>query len=365
MRCFVTGATGYIGRHLVRHLRENGQDVTAVVRRRERTKPDPVSELTELGVEVIEGDLLDERLIDQTVAGAEVVFYLAWQTNRPNLPEVSGGSGQDQWRANMGGMQTLIAASKRAGISRFIFTSTAAIYGNAQGTAPLREEDALKSVDGIRGRHLADYLAPKIAAEKMLAEQLPKPDYVTLRLSVVYGPHAPGAVEIVRHAMMGPRSSRPPHPVQRLHIKDAVKSLMLAISRPDAANQTINIAGNESVESVDYMDALRQIAVWIRQGRPPEGHYASFALQPMRYDMTRARKYLGFHSSVPLMDGLEEMIEAALPSIAASGAALPQRSWQPTFAPGRFGGGWRQRPLTGGQWSRRGESGGFGSGFES
>jgi hypothetical protein len=137
--------------------------------------------------------------------------------------------------------------------------------------------------------------------------------------------------------------------------------MVLSANKPEAANKTMNIAGNESVGSDDYMDALRQIALWIQEGKPSEGHYASFALWPMRYDMTLAHQYLGFHSAVPLLDGLEEMIEAALPQIGASNAAgLPQQSWQRRGFPQGRGSGWPQWPRAGGQWGR---PGGFGSGF--
>jgi nucleoside-diphosphate-sugar epimerase len=216
---------------------------------------------------------------------------------------------------------------------------------------------------------MRDYVAPKIAAEKMLMEQLPKPDYVTLRLSTVYGPLAPGTVESVRYAMVGRQPFREAQAVQRIHVEDVVKSLMLAVSRPEAANKTMNIAGNETVGSGDYMEALRQIAAWIRQGRPHEGHYASFALLPMRYDMTRARKYLGFYSSVPLIDGLEEMVEAALPSISVTDTSAKRQPQQPrgrtgVVASARFA-GWGQRPSGGPirRWgTRRGL--GFSNGFE-
>jgi nucleoside-diphosphate-sugar epimerase len=335
MRCLLTGATGYIGGHLARRLAADGHRVQAIVRRRERPGVDPIAELARMGIEIIEGSLLDERLIKTAVADAELVFHLAWQTNRPSLPQVQGGGSDEQFRANVGGMQTLVAAAARASVRRFVFASTVAMYGNAGGEFTLQEEDALENAAGLPP-NLAAYVAPKIAAEKLLAEQLSEPDHVTLRLAKVHGPLAPDTVETVRYAIGGRPAFGAAPRLQNVHIEDAVEALMLAAIKPEAANKTFNIAGNETIGYHDYLEALRRIATWMYRGKPPTGHGARLTLLRPRYETARARRELGFSSSVALLDALEEMVEAALPALAPNGDAdrRPRHlGWAPTARP--------------------------------
>jgi nucleoside-diphosphate-sugar epimerase len=72
MRYMVTGATGFIGGHLVRQLVSRGHDVVALVR-----DPAAAMELDSLGVELVRGDILDRPSLDRSMAGADGVFHLA------------------------------------------------------------------------------------------------------------------------------------------------------------------------------------------------------------------------------------------------------------------------------------------------
>src|SRR2546421_9012232 len=71
MRAFVTGATGFIGSHLTRKLRQRGDEVTALVRTTVKAR-----ELRELGCELVEGDLSNDDAIRRGVHGADAVFHV-------------------------------------------------------------------------------------------------------------------------------------------------------------------------------------------------------------------------------------------------------------------------------------------------
>ena len=74
-KCLVTGATGFLGHHLVKQLRESKRDVVALVR-----APDPMLEA--LGVTQKIGDVLDEASVRAAATGANVVFHCAGRVSR-------------------------------------------------------------------------------------------------------------------------------------------------------------------------------------------------------------------------------------------------------------------------------------------
>jgi NAD(P)-dependent dehydrogenase (short-subunit alcohol dehydrogenase family) len=85
MKVLVTGATGFIGTHLVRHLRADGHEVRALVR--------PTSDTTLLepfGVELAHGDVRDFDSVKDAVSGRDVVFHMA-VSRHPTSKQGSGG----------------------------------------------------------------------------------------------------------------------------------------------------------------------------------------------------------------------------------------------------------------------------------
>ena len=80
MRVLVTGATGFIGGHLVRHLLDQGHRVRALVRRKSPA-------LTEAGAELSQGDVTDAEAVRAAVQGVEAVFHLAAAHDMWGRPE--------------------------------------------------------------------------------------------------------------------------------------------------------------------------------------------------------------------------------------------------------------------------------------
>src|SRR5580704_9125223 len=115
MTTLVTGATGFVGSHVVRQLVSTGQPVRALVR--------PGSNLEALGgleVEYFEGDLRDARSLQRAMQGVRRVFHVAadYRLWAPKPEEI--------YENNVEGTRKLLAAAKRAGIERIVYTSTVA-----------------------------------------------------------------------------------------------------------------------------------------------------------------------------------------------------------------------------------------------
>ena len=141
----VTGGCGFIGRHLVEQLVARGEHVRVLDLRPLAT---PVQ-----GVEQVVGSITDPAAVARAMDGCERVFHLA---ANPNLWAPDPKSFE---AINHQGTRHLAEAARKAGVGRFVFTSTGLVYG-PNGGAVASEDDACAPVD-------ASPLS-KLAAERML-----------------------------------------------------------------------------------------------------------------------------------------------------------------------------------------------------
>ena len=113
----VTGATGLVGTHVVQRLRRDGWDVRALVRDVARA-----SLRREPGVELAQGDMLDQASVIAAARGCDVIFHSA--------AAVTARGGWDAFRRlNVDGTHNAIIAAQQAG-ARLVHTSSVAVYGN-------------------------------------------------------------------------------------------------------------------------------------------------------------------------------------------------------------------------------------------
>jgi nucleoside-diphosphate-sugar epimerase len=118
MKALVTGATGFVGAHLVRALRSSGWTVRALVRSSRKAAEDLAD-----AAELVEGDLTDRASLAGIGSGVDAVFHAAAQLNLP------GVSWEDYLATNLGGTQNLVEALRTASIRRFVQVSSIAAIG--------------------------------------------------------------------------------------------------------------------------------------------------------------------------------------------------------------------------------------------
>ena len=116
MRAFVTGGTGFIGRHLVSRLRARGDDVVALVR-----SPARAEALGDLGCELVTGDLDDAAVMQEAMEGCDAAFHGA----AVYKIGVTEDECRDMHRTNVDGTATVFEASAAAGGSSTSRRSTA------------------------------------------------------------------------------------------------------------------------------------------------------------------------------------------------------------------------------------------------
>ncbi|MDQ2948914.1 MAG: NAD-dependent epimerase/dehydratase family protein [Acidobacteriota bacterium] len=124
----VTGATGFIGWHVANKLIERGHKIRALAR-----PGSPLRELEE--VETIAGDLRDPDSLARAVQGCGIVFHLAadyrlWAKHPSEL-----------YRSNVDGTRALLEAARKAGVERFVYTSTVGCIGAGDENSPVTIEE--------------------------------------------------------------------------------------------------------------------------------------------------------------------------------------------------------------------------------
>jgi len=160
MRMVLTGAAGFIGRHLVRRLRSEGHQVVGLDRRLG----------ADLQIDLLESDLRP------LVAGAEIVIHLAGQ---PGVRE-SWGQFSAYSRGNIETTQRLLEALRDQPPRKFVLASTSSVYGDAP--MPAAEEGPVYPI--------SPYGATKLAAEQIcdLYQRTCGIPWVALRYFTAYGP---------------------------------------------------------------------------------------------------------------------------------------------------------------------------------
>jgi dihydroflavonol-4-reductase len=170
MRALVTGATGKVGHALASGLLDRGDNVRALVR-----DPKRAASVLPAGIEPIRGDVTDVESLAKAVEGCEVVF------NSMGMPEqwVKDEAIFDQ--VNAIGSQQVAIAAKRAGVRRFVHTSTHDVFH--AGTGERFDETML--ADYPKG---TAYERSKQHAEELVLAERDGMEVVLLNPSGVYGP---------------------------------------------------------------------------------------------------------------------------------------------------------------------------------
>ncbi len=124
MRVFVTGATGFIGGHVVRKLRQRGDEVVALVR-----DSGKATALADEGCELVSGGLTDSAAIRDGMGGCDAVIHMA------AIYEVGIPKGQRtaMYEANVLGTENVLRAALDAKVPRVVYVSTVAAFGNTEG----------------------------------------------------------------------------------------------------------------------------------------------------------------------------------------------------------------------------------------
>jgi nucleoside-diphosphate-sugar epimerase len=167
MLALVTGASGFIGSHLVRALKAGGYDVRAFVHKT------PIAEIR--GVTAVTGDILDATALEKAMAGVDIVFHLA---------AAVGSAVTDPHafqKVNVNGTEAVLAAARRAGAGRVVHFSSIGVLGAVKAGDTAGEDYPASP----RTRYDQTKFAAEAAVLQAAANGL---DVVIIRPGWVYGP---------------------------------------------------------------------------------------------------------------------------------------------------------------------------------
>jgi nucleoside-diphosphate-sugar epimerase len=244
-KALISGATGFIGGRLAERLQvEEGMCVRALVR-----NPAKAQRLTDLGIEVVPGDITQPDSLAAAVTGCHFVFHAA--------AHVSEGVGRkaEVWAVNVTGTENIVNAAAAAGVERFIHLSSCAVYGS------LQRQNIDEQTPTRRRGHL--YGDSKVAAEEIIfgayrEQNLP---VVAARASHVYGPGSQLTVRPVQAIKAGKMilidGGR--HLCKPIFIDDLVDGLILCATAEAAIGQAFNFTNDAPLPWRDYFGAYGQM----------------------------------------------------------------------------------------------------------
>jgi nucleoside-diphosphate-sugar epimerase len=309
VRIALTGATGYTGGRLLDRFRAEGHEVAALAR-----KPPAARE----GVRWVAGDLADEAAIARLVEGAEAVVHVAAVYRTAGHPD-------SYYRdVNVGGTARLLEAAARAGVKRFVHTSTVGVHGDVK--SPPADEDAPLAPGDVYQRTKAEGEA--LAMDFHRRRGVP---VAVVRPAAIYGPGETRLLKLFRaiargrYAVVG--SGRPfYHPV---YIDDLVEGYRLALLRPEAVGEAFILGGPRYVSQRELAQLVARAtggrvlpvripaapiqlagdlveALCVPFGIEPPLHRrrVDFWTKSRAFSIEKARRMLGYAPRVDLEEGL-------------------------------------------------------------
>jgi 2-alkyl-3-oxoalkanoate reductase len=306
----ITGVNGFIAGHLAERLLHEGWRVRGTARR-----PNVAGWLAEQGVDVVQADLLDRESLMRAAEGCGAVVHAAAWTGGPEL------SAEQAWRSNVDGTENVTAAARAAGVERFVYISSVAVYG--LNSAPVIDESAVTTPVGQL------YPDSKIAAERTVRESgLPA---AIVRPASTYGPRGSawtiGPIEAIKHnrlTLLG----RDDGLVTPGYIDNVVDGLWLTLTHPAAVGGTFNLCDDTAVTFREFYlayarmlgrESLPAVPAWLtRLARTPPANLARrlagrqtigpwslhFRRNPSRFSIRRAMDLLGYAPRVDFAEGM-------------------------------------------------------------
>ena len=154
MRALLTGATGFIGGHILRVLVDAGATVRCLAREPRRMSAVPGGD-----IEVVQGDLRRAADVERAVAGCDAVFHCAADYR------LFARRKADLYESNVEGTRNVFASAAVAGVERVVYTSSVGALGLTRDGTPADERTPVRLRDMIGHYKRSKFLAERVADE--------------------------------------------------------------------------------------------------------------------------------------------------------------------------------------------------------
>lgn len=309
MRVAITGGAGYIGSTLVRDLINEGHEVT-ILDNQTTGSYKQLKQVIHGNVELLMGDIKSTKDLDRTFKGVDAVVHMAALSDL----DACNNNPEEAVSVNVYGTHQVVEATRRNGISRIVFCSSAAVYGTP-ATTPVSERHATHPLNL--------YGTTKLSGEKLLDASHTNYglETINLRFGNVYGigiyTNWVGVIpKFVALALDGKPltvygdgfSTR-----DFVHVEDITRAIILSLTTEGIGGETFNI-GNETTTVNEIAEiVLNEVekatgkSVKITHLSPRPGETKEFS-----YNTAKIRGALCFQPRWKLRNGIEQIVRYRL-----------------------------------------------------
>lgn len=244
MKALVTGATGFVGSHLIQHLVARGDEVTAMVR-----SPAKAARALPPGIRLVEGDLDALAALDAAVARQEAVYHVAGM--------IAARSEAEFLHANRDGTAHVVDAIRNAGAgARLVLVSSMAAAGPSERGHRLNGTEPARPV--------TSYGRSKLAGEAVVRSSALK--WSIVRPPLVYGPRDQEVLKVFQlaRAPVAPVFGDGLQELSVIHVEDLARALAAAASVEATIGGTYYACHPDTVTTSDF---VRAAARAVRPGR--------------------------------------------------------------------------------------------------
>lgn len=304
-RIVVIGGAGFVGSHLVDQLiAEPVGEIVVLDNLVRGSRGNLSTALQDERVTVVEGSVLDLKLLAELMHGMDYVFHLAalWLFECVHEPRAA-------IEVNAIGTFNVIEAAHRAGVKKVVYSSSASVYGDAVHT-PMTEEHPFNN--------RTMYGATKIAGEQFFRvfHEQHGLDYVGLRYMNIYGPrmdykgtYVSVIMKVLDRIDAGQRPSIFGDGSQAydfVHVVDAARANVLAL-KSDATDVCVNVGTGVKTTIRELVEALLgEVETDLEpEYRPEEQMFVTHRVGSTEL----AEQLLGFRAEIPLEEGLRSVVQ--------------------------------------------------------
>jgi len=318
MKVLVTGATGFTGKRLTEILLQKGYEVRVIIRNKSRFKIPKNGNL-----EIVIGDLKNITDVDIAVKDVQIIFHVA------ALYRTAGAAPQEYWDTHVKATENLLNSAHRNSVKKFIHTSTVGIHSHIENP-PADENYQIKPGDIYQ---LTKWEGEKKAKEFHDKTGLP---LVIIRPSAIYGPGDMRLLKLFKIAskkysiILGSGEIF----YHMVYVDDLANGLILAAESNITNGEAFIIGGDGYISLNKMLDLISRILnkeskiihlpaapvqilgsvcekICIPLGIDPPIYRrrVDFFIKSRAFDISKAKKILGYSPKVSLEEGLKRTAE--------------------------------------------------------
>lgn len=319
-KVLVTGATGFLGKYVVKELVEHGYQVRAFGRNSKVGRS-----LENSSVSYFQGDLTKADDVLEACKGMDLVVHAG-------ALSTVWGPWEDFYQANVLGTKYVLEACRQVGMQRLVYVSSPSIYA-----AP-KDQLAIKESDAPEVNNLNNYIRSKLASERLFKDYPDVPSII-LRPRGLFGigdtsilPRVINLSQKIGIPLIGDGRQL----MDMTCVENVALAIRLAIEAPEAKGDIYNITNGEprafrdlleeSLTGLGYPIKYRKIPATLLsgiassleflyktlnlKGEPALTRYTYYLLRySQTLDISKAEKELGYHPKISISEGIEQYVK--------------------------------------------------------